>query len=288
MMIVMARKNKRRKRADERWRLGDLVAYRVRPEHVPFIVPYEAHSLHIGQKYFEDLARTAGGRFKRNPPDFGLMDDLDVLAGPTFQPRKVHPLVRDFYERTTRYTLAVRPVWNPLFQPAFWIFRKALAERIGQCNLPFDAEEAGQGIVSYIDTIDFDGDGVVDLRGWVRTFKGSGHALYVGIYTTFRHDGVGYVSVGFPLPEANLTATLVPSNRGQGGLLLRTHFTGTPFAGDYLAAIDDDDGDVSVLKLDGFEEEIEVYVQAEQLLTDHRFYLLGANFLTLHYTILPR
>jgi hypothetical protein len=28
-----------------------------------------------------------------------------------------------------------------------------------------------------------------------------------GIYTTYRHQGRGYVSVGFPLPQASFTAT---------------------------------------------------------------------------------
>lgn len=270
-------------------RFGGLFGYRVTPEQVPFVVPFESHTGFVGTSYFEDLARKRGGRFRRNAPDMGLMEDFDVLAGPSLDPRRVHPLIREFYEHTTRFTLDVRPSWSALFLPGFWLFRKGLAERIGQANLPFDLEEAQQGIVSHLDTIDFDGDSIVDLRGWVRGYdRPGGEAIYVGIYTTFRHDGVGYVSVGFPLPEANLTATLVPSNQGEGDFLLKTHYTGTPFAGDYLAWIDNDDGMITVLKLDGFEEEIDVHVKRGQLFTDHRFYLLGHNFLTLYYTIRRR
>jgi hypothetical protein len=32
----------------------------------------------------------------------------------------------------------------------------------------------------------------------------------VGIYTTYGHHDHGYVSVGFPLPQASFTATLLP------------------------------------------------------------------------------
>ena len=51
------------------------------------------------------------------------------------------------------------------------------------------------------------------MRGWIRSRADTGEPIYVGIYTTYRHEGRGYVSVGFPLPQASFTATLLP----QGG-----------------------------------------------------------------------
>ncbi len=67
-------------------------------------------------------------------------------------------------------------------------------------------------MVSYIDSIDYENeDGEADhistLRGWIRAYEDSGEAIYVGVYTVVRHGDAGYVSVGFPLPEANFTAT---------------------------------------------------------------------------------
>ena len=64
-------------------------------------------------------------------------------------------------------------------------------------------------MVSTIDTIDLDGDEEIDIRGWIRTFADSGKPIYVGIYTSFSHEDRGYVSVGFPIPSANFTATLL-------------------------------------------------------------------------------
>ena len=86
---------------------------------------------------------------------------------------------------------------------------------------------------SRIDTIDRDGDGVADIRGWIRSFAGTDAPIYVGIYTTYRHEGRGYVSVGFPLPQATFTATLLPKGRPDGGLTL-TSKSDLAHAGHYL------------------------------------------------------
>ena len=58
------------------------------------------------------------------------------------------------------------------------------------------------------------------MRGWIRSAADTDEPIYVGIYTTYRHEGRGYVSVGFPLPQASFTATLLPQCRpgtGKGG-----------------------------------------------------------------------
>ena len=40
---------------------------------------------------------------------------------------------------------------------------------------------------------------VGDVR--IRTFTETDEPIYVGIYTTYRHGGRGYVSVGFLVPQ---------------------------------------------------------------------------------------
>jgi hypothetical protein len=91
-----------------------------------------------------------------------------------------------------------------------------ISSRIGQSNLSFDIVEAQAGLVSYIDSIDFSTGGIVDLRGWARAYEASGEAIYVGFYTTFRHDAIGFVSVGISLPRENFTATMRLYNLGVG------------------------------------------------------------------------
>ncbi len=262
-----------------------LVGERIPKERARYVVPFEAHSKYVGVDYMHDLARAADGSFKRNPPGIGLIDDFEVLRSPHFDPAKVDPLIREFYEHTSNYKLSIVPKWDLRYKPLFWAFKRYLAQPIGQANLPFNMEETQQGVVSYIDTIDFDYDGIVDLRGWIRAYRDSHEAIYVGIYTTIRYEDVGYVSVGFPLPAANFTATLLPYNQNGSDFLLKTHGTSMEFPGHYLTAIDKETGALTVMKLPTFGEEIEVSVANGQLRTEHRFYLAGLKFLSLHYTI---
>lgn len=260
-----------------------LMAERVPREEIKYVVPFEANSKYVGADYFKDLARSEEGIFIRNSLGVGIVESMDNMRGPAFEVELVHPLIREFYEHTSNFKLNIVPEWEMRFKPLFWIFKRYIAQPIGQANLPFNTEEAQEGVVSYIDTIDFKCDDIIDLRGWVRAFEQTGDAIYVGIYTTFQHQGVGYVSVGFPLPDANFTATLLPKNHNESNFLLTSRNTGYPFPGHYLTASENDN--LTVMRLPTFNEEIEVLVENEQLRTEHRFFLAGLNFLTLYYTM---
>jgi hypothetical protein len=277
------------------YRVIAAVAYRDRPlvrimaEEVPaaelrYVVPFEARSRYVGADYVEQLAHIKGGSFSRNPPDVGILSSLDSLDGPGFEASRVHPQIREFYEHTSRFKLSIVPEWRAWMKPAYGLFKSVVAEPLGQAAIPSNIEEAQRGMVSTIDTIDLDDDEVIDIRGWIRTFADSGKPIYVGIYTSFRHEGRGYVSVGFPLPSANFTATLEPRHACAHDLLL-TSRSKLDFPGHYLSSVDSEREALTVLKLLSFEEQIHVHVTNGDLRTDHSFYLAGQRFLTLHYEI---
>jgi hypothetical protein len=262
---------------------------RVMAEEVPaselrYVVPFEARSRYVGGDYVEQLAKARGGTFRRNPPDVGILASLDSLDGPTFDASRVHPLIREFYEHTSRFRLSIIPEWRRWMKPGYELFKLVVAEPLGQAAIPSNIEEAQRGMVSTIDTITLDGSDEIDIRGWIRTFADSGKPIYVGIYTSFRHDDRGYVSVGFPIPSANFTATLLPRNAGEHDFLL-TSRTDLEFPGHYLSSVDSDRDALTVLKLLYFQEQIFVWVADGELKTDHSFYLAGQRFLTLHYEI---
>jgi hypothetical protein len=262
---------------------------RVMAEEVPaselrYVVPFEARSRYVGGDYVEQLAKTRGGTFRRNPPDVGILASLDSLQGPTFNPNRVHPLIREFYEHTSRFRLSIIPEWRRWMKPGYELFKLVVAEPLGQAAIPSNIEEAQRGMVSTIDTITLEGNDEIDIRGWIRTFADSGKPIYVGIYTSFRHDDRGYVSVGFPIPSANFTATLLPRNAGDHDFFL-TSRTELEFPGHYLSSVDSERDALTVLKLLYFQEQIFVYVTDGELRTDHSFYLAGQRFLTLHYEI---
>jgi hypothetical protein len=277
------------------YRVIAAVLYRNRPlvrvmaEEVPaaelrYVVPFESRSRYVGADYVEQLAHVRGGTFRRNPPDVGILASLDSLDGPTFDARRVHPLIREFYEHTSRFRLSIVPEWRRWMKPGYEVFKRLVAEPLGQAAIPSNIEEAQRGMVSTIDTIDLDGDEEIDIRGWIRTFADSGKPIYVGIYTSFRHEDRGYVSVGFPIPSANFTATLEPCNADEHDLLL-TSRSRLAFPGHYLSSVDSERDALTVLKLLSFQEQIHVYVTGGELKTDHSFYLAGQRFLTLRYEI---
>jgi hypothetical protein len=261
-----------------------VMAEEVPASELPYVVPFEARSRYVGADYVEQLAKVRGGVFRRNPPDVGILASLDSLAGPSFDPGRVHPLIREFYEHTSRFKLSIIPDWRRWMKPGYEIFKRLVAQPLGQAAIPSNIKEAQRGMVSTIDTIASDGDEVIDIRGWVRTFADSGKPIYVGIYTSFRHEDRGYVSVGFPIPSANFTATLLPCNAGEHDLVL-TSRTELAYPGHYLSSVDSERDALTVLKLHYFQERIFVYVADGELKTDHSFYLAGQRFLTLHYEI---
>ena len=123
-------------------------------------------------------------------------------------------------------------------KPAYELFKRVVAEPLGQAAIPSNIEEAQRGMVSTIDTIVLDDGEAIDIRGWIRTFADSGKPIYVGIYTSFRHEDRGYVSVGFPIPSSNFTATLQPHNIDGDGLAAHARSSDLEFPGHYLSAVD--------------------------------------------------
>ena len=261
-----------------------LLAERVRAEDVPFVVPREARTRYVGTGYVRELAAALGGRYVADAPDVGIVASVDDLAGPDFQPAGIDPLVREFYEHTTRFRLDIDPEWRLWVRPGYLLYRTLVARPLGQANVPMNQRETQRGIRSRIDTITLPGaeDAAPAVRGWIRSFTDTDEPIYVGIYTTYRHGGRGYVSVGFPVPQASFTATLLPRARPGGGLIL-TSRSDLDQPGHYLAYIDPESRDLTVLAVRGFAEQLDVYLDEGELRADHAFSVFGFPFLVLHY-----
>jgi hypothetical protein len=266
-----------------------LLADQVPATDLPFVVPLEARTRYVGTGYVADLARVLGGEYVADAPDAGIVASLDELAGPEFDPAAAHPLVREFYEHTTRFTLDIVPRWRAWVRPGYLLYRSLVARPLGQANVPMNQREALRGVRSRIDTIDRPGE--LTIRGWIRSFADTDEPIYVGIYTTYRDGDRGYVSVGFPLPQANFTATLLPQGRPGGGLVLTSHST-LRDPGHYLTFIERDEAPgerrLTALAVQGFGERLDVRAESGELTADHAFDLFGIPFLVLHYRISRR
>jgi hypothetical protein len=259
-----------------------LLAERVAAHDLPFVVPLEARSRYVGTDYVQSLAAVVGGDYVRGAADVGIVGSLDDLAGPDLDPTAIDPRVREFYEHTTRFALDIVPEWRTWVRPGYLLYRTLVAQPLGQANVPMNQREALRGIQSRIDTIAVEGAPLV--RGWIRSFADTGAPIYVGIYTTYRHEGRGYVSVGFPIPQGSFTATLAPRARPDGGLTL-TSRSGLEHPGHYLTFVDPDTRELTTLAVPGFAEELDVHVEDGELRAEHAFWVFGLPFLVLRYRI---
>ena len=260
-----------------------LLAERVKAEDLPFVVPLASQTRYVGTDYVRSLAQVLGGTYTPEVADIGIVASLDELAGPSFDPARVDPQVREFYEHTTRFALDIVPEWRLWVRPGYLLYRTVLARPLGQANVPMSQREAQHGVRSRIDTIS-DVAGTVSVRGWIRSRADTGEPIYVGIYTTYRHEGRGYVSVGFPLPQASFTATLLPQARPGGGLVLDSR-SELDQPGHYLTYIDAQTAELTTVAVPGFAERLDVYVEAGELRAEHAFWVFGLPFLVLHYRI---
>jgi hypothetical protein len=258
-----------------------LLAERVHPEDVPFVVPLASQTRYVGTGYVRSLGQVLGGTYTPDVEDIGIVASLDELAGPAFDPAGIDPLVREFYEHTTRFALDIVPEWRLWVRPGYLLYRTVLARPLGQASVPMSQREAQHGVRSRIDTITGLPDGVV-IRGWIRSFADTDEPIYVGIYTTYRHQGRGYVSVGFPLPQASFTATLAPSARPGGGLILDSR-SELDQPGHYLTYIDPQTAELTTAAVRGFAERLDVHVDQGELRAEHAFWVFGLPFLVLHY-----
>jgi hypothetical protein len=260
-----------------------LLAERVSTADLPFVVPRPARSRYVGTAYVRDLADELGADYTADAQETGIVASLDALAGPALDPAQVDPLVREFYEHTTRFALDVVPRWRLWVRPGYLLYRTLVARPLGQASIPMNQREAQRGIRSRIDTVT-GVDGTVSVRGWIRSFADDDEAIMVGIYTTYTHEGLGYVSVGFPVPEGSFTATLLPRARPGGGLTLTSRVRDGQ-AGHYLTYVDPAADELTALAVHGFEEQLDVFVDDGALRAEHAFWVFGFPFLTLHYRI---
>jgi hypothetical protein len=200
------------------------------------------------------------------------------------------PIIR-FYEDTASHDLLVYPEWKRGFRFPAQIY-KQISRRLGQMNFPSQPDSDETHITSDIVALRDDLDGREHVRGWVRTYTQTGQAVYVAAYSSHQHLECRYMNIAFPLPLGNLTSVLrldLPTEP-DGGLLLSSYSDRGQDQGVYFVS------PVIVVRLP-INETIRVYppgtpyeghpvdYSAGKLLAEHKMWLFGFHFLTLHYSI---
>jgi hypothetical protein len=92
------------------------------------------------------------------------------------------------------------------------------------------------------------------------------------------------MSASVPLPQLSFTATLAPSARPGGGLILDSR-SDLDQPGHYLTYIDPGTTALTTVGVCGFTERLEVHADAGELRAEHSFWVFGLPFLVLHYRL---
>lgn len=250
----------------------------------------------IGPSFFE--RSNLATRMTAQPR--GLVDNLEEYRRPGFDPARIDLAVRAFYEETALHSLVVRARWQRGFRRAARV-HKVLSVALGQMNLPAHGETFGQEVESRIVALNELRDGRPKVRGWVRTYKATGRAVYVAAYANHSLGAQVYMNIAFPLPASNLTSILrleeLPAGNGGCGIVLTTkpQPTETGDEGVYLVThwlpvrLPFNET-ICVWPAQGVgppEELKELAVEGATALARHDIWLFGVKCLTLDYAIAP-
>ncbi|WP_049980642.1 hypothetical protein [Halolamina rubra] len=245
---------------------------------------------HVGPEFVERAGLATGDE------PLGEIDDVAQFAGEAFDPDRLDPEIRRFYERTGEYGMRYRARWHRPFRTGAAL-ASLLTSRIEQLNLPGPGDESWHRLESRF--LDIAEPGAVavgadptepareDVRSWVRTDPKTGEAVFVALYATHHRDGEGFVNIAVPIPGGGVDTVLRPENLALGGereggtgIRLTTDPPGDP--GLYLRT------PAGAFAVPGGQR-FEVWPAADgddgRLRATHEMWLLGRTFLTVEYEI---
>jgi hypothetical protein len=253
-------------------------------EEAPWLVG-PVGGAYIGDTCYEETATAEGLTLERDAHDGGLVPTFDVLAGPSFDPRRVHAKIRDFYERTTAYRF---DTWATTYFPArlaLWALVTTISRKVDQLNFPLDGLDTAHGMSSEIVLLREPG-GRIRYTGWFRKLQRTNKVIYTGFYMTETppvHRSP-CVKVVFPMPGGNATVILRPENDETNGLRLAS--VGRAFGDVGFYRIQNENGALRVWYIASLHETFRLYLDAEETVRcEHDVRFLGFRVLTLHYRI---
>ncbi|RYG56924.1 hypothetical protein EON80_28820 [bacterium] len=217
--------------------------------------------------------------------DNGLLETFDALAGPDFKPNEVHPLIREFYEHTSRFEFDVWSEASPIPRLFLWVLTRFVSQSMDQLNFPVSSLELAHGVRSGVVSLHLT-SGERAYTVWLRQLNASGRM----IYTEF--CGIGQpplakgpcLKVSFPLPYGSSPVFLRPINGPEGSFRLQSQGREFGDSGFYRMVASGSTRSWHVRYLNSLHEKLHLYVDAKDILrTDHSISFMGLTILRLHY-----
>jgi hypothetical protein len=254
-------------------------------QSVPWLGGPHGSTHGIGADFFERWGEANG--FATRPPvaDEGLLESLAALDSPSFDAAAVHPLIRDFYTRTSAFNLEIGSRWMGPFRVLGWLISRLFAKRLSQLNVPLSSHELRGGIESRLVKL-CDSEGKVCHVGWVRTSIGSGLPVFVGRYgiAHLPEPAGACLQVVFPLPNGNAIILLRPRVEPGGGLTLLSEGAGFGDPGFYFTVLGEP-GTLWARNVRTMKEQLSLRVEGMAVHGRHRFWVFGLPFMELTYRI---
>jgi hypothetical protein len=219
-------------------------------------------------------------------PGPGLLADFAALRGAGFDPDRVNPQVRDFYEHTSCYDLVVwseAPVVTRFF---LWALTRSVGRPMDQLNFPTSSLELAGGMTNEIlPMVSGSGDRV--YTGWLRRRAADGAVVYAGLYRVgWPGGGVDpCVKVSFPLPLGSATVFFRPEAGPDGSFRLIASGSRFGDPGSYrMVEAGPDHWRVRYIRT--LRESFHLYVDERGALrTDHVVRFLGLTVFRMHYKL---
>lgn len=243
----------------------------------------------IGDTPYQDVADAEGLAIERAARDAGLVPSFEQLRCDGFDPGKVHPLVRAFYEHTTAFAM---DVWSKTYFPAsiaLFLLVTTISRQVKQLNFPLSPLDTARGMHSEIIALRRP-DGALRYTGWFRTLAGERRVLYTGFYMTEQAPNLGVpcMKTVFPMPNGNATVILRPRVNADGSLVFDSSGKRFGDAGFYRVQARGPER-VRVWYIRTLKEQFHMFVDEHgDLRCDHAVRFLGLPVLRLHYKMLRR
>src|ERR1700758_1890903 len=218
------------------------------------------------------------------PPDAGLIPSFEDLRGPSFDPDRVDPRIRHFYEHTALYKLEV---WSEVYfagKFVLWLLVEFISRRMDQLNFPISSLEVAKGMTSEIVQLREPNSGTLAYTGWLRRFRSTGKVIYAGLYSEARGQGGvnPCVKVTFPCYGSS-SVYLRPCAYADGTFGLVS--TGAAFGrSGFYPVVESGADHWRVRNFTTLHEIFHVYADEDGVLrTDHEITFVGLTILRLHY-----
>jgi len=228
-----------------------------------------------------------------DPTPTGILDTFDDYQRPDFDPAKIAPEIRAFYENTAAHDLIVYAEWQTGFLPLARLYKR-FSQSIGQMNFPLAPETSETHITSRIVPLRDALDSREQVRGWIRVYTKTSEAIYVAAYAKHRYNEQTYMNIAFPLPLGNLTSILklnLLPEQTQGLCLTsfstRTEDQGVYFSTRWLTVRLPLNETIEVYPPDTSYDNFPESLAHGTVTARHQVWLFGRHLLTLHYSITP-